>query len=182
MPPSHQFQHLPLLLRFQGQALIRGGGQQAAQTRANRTNPSVHSGTLRGSATAATGAWQARQAQRQQQNLPVLPAGIPVLLQVDPNLDLDILREKFDFEIVSEQEDGFVIVASVDLQLAAFLQMVNDFATQTRGSATVASIHRLFDDPNQEERLKRILSERSSRDGRPFGMTRNTSATSASSA
>ena len=33
MPPIHQFQHLPLLMRYQGAALIRGGGKQAADTK-----------------------------------------------------------------------------------------------------------------------------------------------------
>jgi Subtilase family len=160
MPPSAKFQHLPLLLRYQGSALIRGGGTQAPQTKANKQNAAGHSGSLRGSATNVTNAYQARQAQRNQDGLPVVPDGIPVVLQVDPSFDLDILRDKFGFEIVSEQEDGFVIVASEDLQLSAFLQMVNEFATQTYGSANVAKIHRLFDDPNQGERLKGILSER----------------------
>jgi hypothetical protein len=159
MPPSHQFQHLPLLLRYQGPARIQGGGKQAAQTKANKTNAAAHSNSLRTSVHTLQASWQAQQAQRQQLNLPVLPQGMPLLLQVDPNLDLEQLREKFGFEIVVEQEDGFVIIATEDIQLSDFLQMVNDFATQKWGSATVASIHRLFDDPNQEERLKRILSE-----------------------
>jgi hypothetical protein len=38
--------------------------------------------------------------------------------------------------------------------------MVNAFAVKVHGSATVASVHELFDDPNQTERLRRILSER----------------------
>src|ERR1019366_4798776 len=37
--------------------------------------------------------------------------------------------------------------------------MVNGFAVQVHGSATVASVHRLFDDPNQTDRLHRILSD-----------------------
>lgn len=82
-----------------------------------------------------------------------------MLLEVDPGLDLDFLREKFEFEIVAEQEEGFVIVAAHDIDLTAFLRMVDDFATDTYGSTRIASIHRLIDDPDQEERLKRILSE-----------------------
>ena len=160
MAPQNKFQHLPLLLRYQGPALIFGGGKQADQTRDNKQNAAGHSGSLRGSATSVISASQARKSHRAQLGLPVVPEGIPVLLQVDPSLDLDVLREKFSFEIVSEQEDGFVIIASKDLQFSEFLKMVNEFATLDRGSATVASIHRLFDDPNQEERLKRILSER----------------------
>ena len=69
-----------------------------------------------------------------------MTAGIPILLEVDPSLDLDKLRQFFDFEIVSEEEEGFVIVASQDINLSQFLQRVNEFATEVRGSATVASV------------------------------------------
>jgi len=146
-------------MRYQGAALIHGGGKQSADTKANRTNYAAHAGALQKAAGSVSGSWQARQTQRQQDHLPVAPAGIPILLQVDPSFDLDVLRAKFGFEIVSEQEDGFVIVASEDLELTELVTMINAFATDTRGSATIASIHRLFDDPSQEERLKRILSE-----------------------
>src|SRR4051794_20608234 len=117
-----QFPHLPLLLRFRGSAKIQGGGTVTTQTTTNRSTPARHSNTLKASAVAAGASWQARQAVRQGQGLPVLPAGMPLLLQVDPNIELDVLREKFGFEIVSEQEDGFVIVATKDVQLSAFLQ------------------------------------------------------------
>jgi hypothetical protein len=159
MPTDHQFQHLPLLMRYQGTALIRGGGKRSPETKVNRANYAAHAGNLRGAASSASGSWQARQVQRAQDHLPVAPAGMPVLLQVDTGLDLDILREKFGFEIVSEQEDGYVIVASADLHITELLTMINAFATDTYGSATIASIHKLFDDPTQEERLKRLLSE-----------------------
>src|SRR5262245_47716229 len=99
MPPP-PFPHLPLLLRFRGSAKLPRGGSVAPQTTANRSNPAAHSRGLSGSATSATTNWQSMQAARQGQNLPVLPAGMPLLLRVDPNLDLDVLREKFGFEIV----------------------------------------------------------------------------------
>lgn len=159
MATTRPFQHLPLPLRYRGDALIRGGGKPAVQTRDNRANYATHAATLRTSATSVTGAWQRQQADRQATGLPEAPKGVPILLQVDPNLDLDALREKFGFEIVSEQEDGFVIVASEDISLTALVAMINSFATDARGSATIASIHRLLDDPTQEERLKRVLSE-----------------------
>jgi hypothetical protein len=84
---------------------------------------------------------------------------VPLLLRVDPGLELDILREKFDFEIVSEQEDGFVIVASEELQLTAFLRMVNDFGSRIHGSSVIAQVHELVEDLTQDGRLRRILSE-----------------------
>ena len=80
-------------------------------------------------------------------------------MQVDPSLELDVLRDKFAFEIVAEQEEGYVIVASEDIELAPFLEMINGFAVQVHGTATVAQVHRLFEDPNQADRLGRLLSD-----------------------
>ena len=160
MPGAHNFEHLLLLLRYQGRARLHGGSATSPQTLANRNARQAHSAALRAAGQSLTGNWQVRKAQRRGQNLPVIPEGIPILLQVDPSLDLDVLRDMYDFELVAEQEEGYVIVASEDIQLGPFLQMVQGFAVQVRGSATVAQVHRLFDDPNQTDRLRRILSER----------------------
>jgi Subtilase family len=160
MPGQHNFEHLPLLLRYRGIARLRGFGTPSPQTVANRNARQGHSDALRTSGQTLSTNWQERRALRQGQDLPVIPEGIPILLQVDPSLDLDVLREKFAFEIVAEQEEGFVIVASQDIEIAPFLVMVNGFAVQVHGSATIAQIHRLFDDPDQADRLRRILSDR----------------------
>jgi len=160
MPGEHNFEHLPLLLRYQGRARLRGGGTQSPQTRANKNARQAHSAALLTASQALSTNWQDRKAQRQNQALPIIPEGIPILLQVDPGLDLDVLRDKFAFEIVAEQEEGYVIVASEDIELAPFLEMVNGFAVQIHGSATIASVHRLYDDPDQIDRLRHILSDR----------------------
>lgn len=162
MPRAHNFEHLPLLLRYQGKARLRGGGNPSPQTLANNgAQRQAHSVALDTAAQALSANWQAQKAQRQAagQALPDIPAGIPILLQIDPGLDLDALRAKFSFEIVAEQEEGYVIVASEDIQLAAFRTMAQGFAVTVHGSATIAKVHTLFDDPNQTERLSRILSE-----------------------
>lgn len=160
MPGQHNFEHLPLLLRYRGPARLRGGGDPSPQTLANRQARQAHSAHLRSAAQSLTTNWQGRQTERQVQALPVIPNGIPILLQVDPSLDLDALREKFAFEIVAEQEEGYVIVASEDIAVAPFLAMLDGFAVAVHGSATIAQVHRLFDDPTQADRLGRILSDR----------------------
>lgn len=160
MPGTHNFEHLPLILHYRDRARLRGGGSTLPQTVANKKAWQAHSGALRSAAQSASANWQTRNAQRQGQNLPVIPQGVPVLLQIDPGLDLDLLREKYAFEIVAEQEEGYVIVASEEIDLSTFVKMVNAFAVQAHGSATVASIHKLFDDPTQADRLRRILSDR----------------------
>ncbi|GAB2913693.1 hypothetical protein GCM10027093_60220 [Paraburkholderia jirisanensis] len=162
MAGTHNFEHLPLLLRYQGRARLRGGGDASPQTLANRgIQRQAHSVALDTAAQALSTSWQARKAQRQAagQALPEIPAGVPIMLQVDTGLDLDALRDKFEFEIVAEQEDGYVIVASEDIQLTAFRAMAQGFAATVHGSATIALVHTLFDDPDQTDRLGRILSE-----------------------
>ena len=157
-PGQHNFEHLPLMLRDQGRAKLKGGGKPSPQTRANRNARQGHSNSLTISAQSLKTNWEALKAQSTQQGLPVIPKGIPILLQVDPGLDLDVLREKFEFEIVAEQEEGYVIVAAEDIEMTPFVEMVNGFAVAIRGSAKIAEVHRLFDNP--ADRLDRILSER----------------------
>jgi hypothetical protein len=158
MPGQHNFEHLPLILREQGRAKLKGGGTPSPQTIANRNARQAHSASLTSSAQSLKTNWETIKAQSAEQGVPIIPRGVPILLQVDPRLDLDVLREKFDFEIVAEQEEGYVIVAAEDIELTPFIQMVNEFAVQIHGSAKIAEVHRLFDNP--ADRLRRILSDR----------------------
>lgn len=159
MADQHNFEHLPLIRRYQGQAKLRGGGDSSPQTIANRNARQAHSASLNTAAQTFTDSWQERRDQRQAagQTLPTIPTGVPILLEVDPGLDLDVLRDKFAFEIVAEQDEGYVIVASEDIQIAPFHAMLQGFATQVHGSATIAQIHRLHSDDT--DRLARILSD-----------------------
>jgi hypothetical protein len=159
MAAEHRFEHLALVLRTRGPARLRGGDEADAATAANKQNRTGHSSALQSGVTSALTHWESRQARRDQEGLPSIEAGIPLLLKIDTSLDMEDLRHYFAFEIVSEQEDGFVIVASEDLELTTFQQKLSDFVTSVKGSASVAKIHELRDDPTQEERLGRILSE-----------------------
>ena len=97
MPGEHNFEHLPLLLRYEGRARLQGGGRQSPQTLANRNARQAHSAALLGAAQSLSANWRNRRELREDE-FPTIPAGIPILLQVDPSLDLDVLREKFSFE------------------------------------------------------------------------------------
>lgn len=160
MASGHNFEHLPLLLRYQGQARLRGGSTPSSQTIANQQARHAHSQNLQNSAQSLSNGWRQRQTLREAAALPVIPNGVPILLKVDPSLELDDLRKKFSFEIVAEQEEGFVIVAAEDIEVGSFLAMVEDFSGEVYGSAIIASVHQLFDDTTQSDRLGRILSER----------------------
>jgi hypothetical protein len=137
---------------------------ESSQTINNRANRGSHSGSLRGQVASITTDWRTKLDKRLQAGLPAIDKGIPLLLQIDTNLDIDDLRRHFEFEIISEQDDGFVIVASEDESLDFFKRKLDDFIGTTegpiRGSAGIAKIHNLRADVTSEERLKRILTER----------------------
>jgi hypothetical protein len=156
--PGHQFEHLPLVLREHGRTRVPPRSIPAnPTTEFNRANRVAHSSGLTSHASRVSTTWKASLQDRVQNGLPPTDAGIPLLLKIDTSLDLDDLRRQFEFEIVSEQEDGYVIVASEDVDLADFQTKLTDFAAAT-GSANIAKIHEIREDLAQDERLSRILS------------------------
>lgn len=160
MTGKHSFEHLPLPRRSRAPAKLRGSSNPSPQTIANRAaNRVAHGVALGSSLQTLKTRWQQESSQRQRDNLPVLPAGRPFLLEVDPDLDIDDLRHYFDLEIVAEEEDGFVLVAGQDLDLARFSEMVDGYSVSVHGSATLAQVMHIFDDGSQEARLRRVLSD-----------------------
>jgi hypothetical protein len=82
--------------------------------------------------------------------------GIPFLLEIDPDSDVEFLRG-LGFEIVCSLEDGYIVVASDDADLVTFNAKADDFINQvSRNSGTPARIYAMCAD---EERLRRILSD-----------------------
>ena len=160
MTPDHRFEHLALVRRGQGPARLPRPPLSDNLTIKSREDRENHSQTLADGAEAIANAWTARRAERTEHGAPEIKAGIPLMLMVDTALDLDSLRHFFEFEVVSEHEDGFVIVASEDISLRLFREKIQEFAGGIRGSATIARIHQLDAEPDQTERLSRILSER----------------------
>ncbi len=159
MPTNHQFEYLPLVLREHGPARFPQVPQdENATTVNNKADRPAHAGGLRAHVTSVSTHWQTRQDARVQDGLPPI-TGIPLLLKIDTSLDLHELRGQFEFEIVSEQEDGFVIVASEDVDLVLFQQKLTDFVGSITGSANVAKIHELREDLTQAERLQLILTD-----------------------
>ncbi len=158
--PDHNFEYLQLILRERGPARFPPAPQAENPTTANnKSHRSGHAGGLRTQSENVSANWKTSQTARVQNGLPPIEAGIPLLLKIDPSLDLDDLRRQFHFEIVSEQENGFVIVASKDVDLEDFQQKLTDFVGSITGSANVARIHELREDLTQEERLKLILTD-----------------------
>ena len=113
MPEQHQFEHLPLVRREDGPArYARPRFVESDLTKDHRSNRGAHSGSLRSQVATVSANWKTQRNARAAAGLPKIDRGIPLLLQIDPVLDIDDLRHHFRFEVISEQDDGFVIVAS----------------------------------------------------------------------
>jgi hypothetical protein len=111
MAAPSDFPHLPLILSRRGRAKLPRGGKQDRETVLNSTtHRSQHATQLGGQVDANLKTWQQRQAERAAAGLPVQP-GIPLLLEIDPGLDLDKLRTALGFEIVSTYGDTLVPIA-----------------------------------------------------------------------
>ena len=160
MPEQHQFEHLPLVRREDGPArYARPRFVESDLTKDHRSNRGAHSGSLRSQVATVSANWKTQRNARAAAGLPKIDRGIPLLLQIDPVLDIDDLRHHFRFEVISEQDDGFGIVASEDESLAYFQDKLDDFIGSIDGSAGIAMIHELRQDLTQEERLRRILTD-----------------------
>lgn len=149
------FVHLSLPLLFQGKPKLYGGAQPHAQTRQNRSNRISHGNSIKRRTSELSHFWKERRSNRREENLPNIEEGIPILLEIDPSVDIDFLRG-LGFEIVCEMEEGFIIVASEDADLQLFNQKIDEFIenVSTRCNSP-AKVYALCEDG---DRLKRILS------------------------
>ncbi len=155
MVDSQSFPHLHFVRRTKGRAKLHGGGKTSEQTLKNKADRAGHSAAISSAADTALSDWKQQQLERERRGLPALAAGVPLLLRIDPGLDLDQLRSQLGFEIVSEEDGGFVIVASAEIDLALLKRKICEFATAASGSAVVASVYQLFRESTRE-RLQRI--------------------------
>lgn len=153
---NHSFEHLPLPLKHQGIPKLFGGGEPDARTNRNKANRQAHGNYLRGQSTQLSRFWEQRLHDRELQNLPPIPGGKPILLQIDPNVDIEFLRSAFGFEIVSELEEGFIIISTDEIDMTRFNQEVDSFMNNQPRKDGAAKIYALA---QETDRLRSILAD-----------------------
>lgn len=155
MSGSDKFSHLPLPLLFRGKPKLQGGNTPNPQTRNNINNRKNHGEYIKRRSAELSHFWKERHAERIENNLPVIETGVPVLLEIEPSTDISFLRG-LGFEIVCEIEDGFIIVATEEVDFATLNQKADVFIQQlTARCNTPARIYALCED---SDRIKQILS------------------------
>ena len=153
---DNDFTHLPLPLLFQGKPKLHGGGKVSTQTKKNIDNRIAHGAYMKRRSAELSRFWKERRSDRLENALPDIETGIPILLEIDPFTDIDFLRG-LGFEIVCEIEEGFIIVATEDVDLSVLNEKADAFvANVTAKCNSPAKIYALCEDG---DRLKRILSK-----------------------
>ena len=156
MAENKDFSHLPLPFVFTGKPKLHGGGKSSEQTTHNRNNRVSHGEYLKRRSSELSFFWKERRIKREEDHLPKIKAGIPLLLEIDPESDIEFLRG-LGFEIICELEDGFIIVASEDIALSRFNEKADKFIENiSKRCNAPARVYALCDD---KDRIKRLLSE-----------------------
>ena len=157
---SEAFPHLRLVAVERGRAKLQGGGKEPPEVTANKANRRHHAGLIRQGLAHITAYWQRVQTDRAQRGLPPIPGGIPFLLRIPERAEELLYRLEKDFgvTIVAQFDEGYLMVASEDIALAAFQQLATEFENEVHGATAMASILDVYDDGRSDDRLKKILS------------------------
>ena len=113
------FPHLPLNRRVEGRHRPRRLAIEHTvnpRTQEYLDNRETHGSNLLSRINQLEETWQEKQRKKELENLPSIvdPEVVPVFLQLDPDeFDIESLKS-FGIEIISEEEDGYIIGASID--------------------------------------------------------------------
>lgn len=129
-----EFPHLKLPLKVEGSAKPKVGGSRdklaKAKTNENKANRQNHGEYLGSSANTLIEKWENIKEAKKAEGI-VLPNDndIPIFLRIDTEVfDIDTFK-LWGIELISEEENGFIIGASTD-NLQAFFENVNNFINQ----------------------------------------------------
>jgi hypothetical protein len=111
------FPHLKLISQLKGTPKSKGGRRKYDnRTLENLRNKGLHGQTLSGNLSNISNAWSSELDARREKGFPEIlnPEIIPIYLQIDPNLLNPEFLKGFGIEIISEEENGYILGASVD--------------------------------------------------------------------
>ncbi len=156
-----QFPHLKFTGKLVGKPRIRGFGEPNPLTAANKNNRLGHSGFLSDKTTNIKRDWENDINNRNLDEFAPLNAEVvPIFIKINPELlnDPEFDLQKFGIEIVSENDEGFIVGASLD-NLRALEEKIIGFITTTKGTAKIADFWEIVDGDRKEWKPQYILSE-----------------------
>tara|TARA_R110002050_G_scaffold299775_1_gene466344 strand:- start:821 stop:3283 length:2463 start_codon:yes stop_codon:yes gene_type:complete len=154
------FPHLKFIQKIVGKPRLHGGGGTHPASAYNKSNRQEHSGFLSERTSSIKQRWIEMLSEREHQELaPIDAKTIPVFLKINPEkITSDFDLEKFGIEIISEEQDGFIIGASSD-ELKSLEDKIKDFIDEKYGSAKIAEFWEIVDGNDTNWKPEHILSE-----------------------
>lgn len=158
-----QFPHLKFVKKAIGRPKIPGNGNVSPESKANRRNRIDHSGKLQRWITANKSNWNGFFAERDQGGYaPLNEEIIPFFFQIDPKTITNAIDlNAFGIEIVSQEENGYILGASLDnfRTLEEKIQGFIEGENPKHGTAKIATLWKIIDGNREEWKPKYILSE-----------------------
>jgi hypothetical protein len=151
-----KFPHLKFLQKVTGKPRLHGGGKPNPQSAQNKDNREGHFGYLSGKTSQIKSEWQNEINQRE--DLAPLDADvIPIFLKINPDLigyDFDL--KQFGIEVISQEEEGFIIGASLD-GFASLNEKIQNFLNEEHGGGKIADFWEIIE--GKQWKPNHILSD-----------------------
>lgn len=153
--------HLKFVQKIYGNPRLHGGGETSEITKQNKANRLVHSSYLSRKTSHLKKDWNNTVEERSKKGLAPLDKDIiPLFLQINPDLfaDINFDLQKFGIEIISEEDEGYIIGASID-GLNALEGKIKGFLETGHGTAKIADFWQIISGKREEWKPQHILSE-----------------------
>ena len=157
----NEFPHLNFREKLTGSASFGRNISDNPRTKNNHENRIQHSQTLLSEVNLIHNAWFAHIKARETKGLaPLNPNIQPIYLEIDTdlidsNLEVDLLS--FGIEIISQEDDGFILGASLD-NLQSLKEKIEGFATEAHGTAKIAKFYKIVSGDHSAWKPHSILS------------------------
>ncbi|HZK96294.1 MAG TPA: S8 family peptidase [Prolixibacteraceae bacterium] len=155
-----QFPHLKFIQKVTGLPRLFGGGHPNEKSEQNKQDRQGHSNYLSDKTARIKEGWTNVVSERENQSLAPLDIDVvPIFLQLNPSLltyDFDL--KCLGIEIISEEDEGYIIGASLD-GLRSLEAKINEFISEKHGSGIVADLWEIVDGNRNEWKPQHILSK-----------------------
>jgi hypothetical protein len=153
-----RFPHLKFLQKIVGKPRLNGGGASNPLSAQNKDNRQGHFGYLSGRTSQIKTEWDNEINQREQKNLAPLDSDvIPVFLKINPDLIIyNFDLKQFGIEVISEEEDGYIIGASLD-GFASLNDKINKFVNEQHGGGKIADFWEIIE--GKQWKPEHVLSD-----------------------
>lgn len=156
----NKFPHLKFSENLVGRARFTRGGEIDPQSQQNKQNRLGYSRELLEKTNLLNKEWARHLSEREEMNLAPLDNDItPVFIQINPDLfsNLTFDLSSFGIEIISEENDGYIVGASTD-NLRSLESKIRQFAEAQKGGEKIADFWQIIVGDRETWKPKHILT------------------------